>query len=134
MPIDYAALQPGQNISRQAYTLDCDTVERYVDAVGCRLGFTKPGEGKNLVPPMAVAALGLRGVVSDLSIAGGTLHAGQELEFKGSVEVGETVRCSATIVQNSLRGQWRFMVVRLQVQNGVGCEIMTGKSSIMIPE
>ena len=83
---------------------------------------------------MVVAALGLRGVVNDLAIAGGTLHAGQELEFSGAVQVGETLQCTATLVQNSVRGEWRFMVVQLDVQDGAGRQVMIGKSTIMVPE
>jgi acyl dehydratase len=82
---------------------------------------------------MAVAALSLRGVVNELRIPGGTLHVGQELEFSGAISVGETVKCVATLVQNSVRGDWRFMVVRLEVADGNGRRVMNGRSTIMLP-
>ncbi len=82
---------------------------------------------------MAIAALGLRGVVTDLAIPGGTLHAGQELEFNGVVPVSETLKCIATVVQNSVRGEWRFMVVQLAVQDSNGQHVMSGKSTIVLP-
>ena len=134
MTVDYAALRPGQEISRQTYRLDADTVARYVEAVGDQSRFSTQPLDAAPVPPMAVAALGLRGVLEDLAIPGGAVHAGQELEFSGAVQVGETLQGTATLVQNSVRGEWRFMVVQLAVLDSAGQQVMTGKSTIMVPE
>ena len=82
---------------------------------------------------MAIAALSLRGAVSELAVPGGSLHTGQEIEFKGAVQVGETLRCLATVAANSVRREWRVIVVKLQVTGMGGREIMAGKSTIMIP-
>ena len=133
MPIDYSRLNPGDEISEKTYLLDAATVSRYIDAVVDRSRRDIGEEGREAVPPMAVAALSLRGVVNDLQIPGGTLHVGQELEFCGAVSEGETLDCSATLVQNSVRGDWRFLVVRLEVANGEGIMVMGGKSTIMLP-
>jgi len=133
MSVDYSKLVPGQQVSSHTYVLDAHTVSRYVDAVEDRSEPSVGDDGRPLAPPTAVAALSLRGVVNDLAIPGGTLHAGQELEFKAPVPVGETLDCVATLVQNSTRGDWRFMVVRLSVENGKGQRVMEGKSTIMLP-
>jgi acyl dehydratase len=82
---------------------------------------------------MAIAALSLRGVVNDLQIPGGTLHVGQEMGFKNSVQVGETLRCIASLASNNVRREWRFMVVTLTVLNSSGHSVMEGKSTIMLP-
>lgn len=133
MPIDYSKLNPGDAISNKTYVLDAATVSRYIDAVADRSLRDIGDEGRDAVPSMAVAALSLRGVVNDLQIPGGTLHVGQELEFRGAVGEGETLDCVATLVQNSVRGDWRFLVVRLEVANGEGIIVMGGKSTIMLP-
>ena len=133
MPIDYSTLAPGQEISDRTYDLDPDTVSRYAAAVEDGASLRGGADGGAPVPAMAVAALGLRGVVNDLAIPGGTLHAGQELEFKAYVTVGDSLTCKATLLQNSVRGEWRFMVVQLGVENGEGREVMAGKSTIMLP-
>lgn len=91
------------------------------------------GDGVQLVPAMAIAALSIRGVVQDLRIPGGTLHAGQEFEFMSAVAVGTSLVCSATLVQNSVRGDWRFLVVDCHVTDGDCTDVMSGKSTIMIP-
>ena len=133
MSIDYAKLVPGQSISERSYVLDADAVSRYVAAVGDRTWSASAGEGKALAPPMAVAALSLRGVVVDLEIPGGTLHVGQEFEFSAAVPVGRRLACTATLEQNSVRGEWRFLVVRVGVQDGDGVAVMDGKSTLMLP-
>ena len=133
MSVDYAALVPGQEISSQAVILDAATVSRYVEAVEDRSVGPASEISGGPAPPMAIAALTLRGVLTDLAIPGGTVHAGQELEFKGTVRVGETLACKATLAQNSVRGDWRFMVVRVQAEDSTGRIVMEGKSTIMVP-
>jgi acyl dehydratase len=133
MALDYAKLQTGESVSSQSYLLDGDTVAAYAEAVGDRHELTSLDGGEVLAPPMAVAALSLKGVVNDLAIPGGTLHVGQELEFKRAVAVGETLDCNALLLQNSVRGEWRFLVVQLKVDDGDGHSVMEGKSTIMLP-
>ena len=133
MSMDYSTLLPGQEISNQKYTLDSTAVSKYAEAVGDDSALCTDDDGRELAPPMAVAALSLRGVVNDLAIPGGTLHAGQELEFKDPVAVGEALECRASLIQNSVRGEWRFLVVRLDVVDRAGRKVLAGKSTIMLP-
>ena len=86
-----------------------------------------------LVPPMAIGALSLRGVLDDLGIPSGTLHAGQEMEFLDSVLVGETLKCRATIAQNSVRRGVRLVGVKMDVVRGARTIVMSAKSMIMGP-
>ena len=128
-PIDYSGLKTGEQVSRQEFLLDADAVSRYVEAVGDG----SPIAGSEFVPPMAVAALSVRGVVNDLRIPGGTLHLGQEVEFSSPVRVGETITCSAKLKQNSVRGGSRILVVGLSVVAADGRTVMSGKSTIAVP-
>ncbi len=147
MAVDYSALVPGQRVSDQRISLDEERVARYTDAVSDDSALSSAcgdsstplttglveSNGRRLVPAMAVAALSLGGVINALQIPGGTLHAGQELVFLSAVPVGETLDCKATLVQNSTRGEWRFLVVQLDVEDGKGRKVMEGKSTIMVP-
>jgi acyl dehydratase len=133
MSVDYAQLAPGQEISSRTVVLDAVAVSRYVEAVEDRSAGLTSELGGDPTPPMAIAALTLRGVLTDLAIPGGTVHAGQELEFKGAVRVGETLASRATLAQNSVRGAWRFMVVQVQAVDSTGRTVMEGKSTIMVP-
>jgi acyl dehydratase len=131
LSVDYSQLAPGQEISIRTLEMTVESVARYTDAVGDSNRLRE--DGRELVPAMAVAALSLGGVINDLQIPGGTVHAGQELEFCKAVPVGVTLDCKATLVQNSVRGEWRFMVVSLEVMDGEGQKVMDGKSTIMLP-
>ena len=131
--MDYAELQGGQTVSRRSIRLDENTVDAYLDAVGDVSRPIPNKDGQPLAAPMAIAALTLGRVVDDMGIPGGTVHGGQELEFQGSVEVGETLECKATVAGNSVRGQWRFVVVQLAVTDSNDRQVMAGKSTIMVP-
>lgn len=130
---DYSQLKPGRRFSDRLHSLDSDSVDEYVRAVQDRNPPLADESGRELVPPMAVAALGLRGAVEDLRIPGGTLHAGQEFAFAAAVRVGDSLRCEASIAQNSVRGGWRFLSVDCVAAGADGAAAMRGKSSIMIP-
>ena len=132
-PVDHSALEPGQIISDHTYRLDGETVAGYVDAVDDRSGPLPQGDGPGFAPPMAVAALGLRGVMDVLAVPPGTLHVGQDLEFVGAVRIGERLECRATVLQNSVRGGRRFFVVALSTQDGEGRQVMRGKSTLLLP-
>ena len=131
--MEYGELEAGQVVSRHSYCLDSALVSNYVEAVQDGGGALSDESGVELVPAMAVAALSMRGVVEDLRIPGGTLHVGQEFEFSGAVNVGNSVDCVATLAQNSVRGEWRFLVVECLVSGEDDAQVMKGKSTIMIP-
>ncbi len=131
--MEYGELEAGQVVSSHSYCLDSTLVSDYVEAVQDDSGPLLDTGGLELVPAMAVAALSMRGMVEDLRIPGGTLHAGQEFEFSGAVAVGDSVDCVATLAQNSVRGDWRFLIVECLVSDASDKNIMKGKSTIMIP-
>ena len=131
--MEYGEMEVGREVSRHSYCLDSTLVSDYVEAVQDESGALLGEGGRELVPAMAVAALSMRGVVEDLRIPGGTLHVGQEFEFSGAVELGDSVDCVATLAQNSVRGDWRFLVVDCRVTDDKDAQVMKGKSTIMIP-
>ena len=133
MSVDFATLETGQELSDKSYVLDAQTVERYIGAVGDGSGIYQPADDRPIVPAMAVAALGLRGIVADLGIPEGTVHAGQELEFSASVRVGDALRCRADLSQNALRGETRLVSLRLTVEDGSGRQVMSGKTTLFMP-
>ena len=130
--IDYSKLETGQLLSRQSLTLDAKAVGDYVAAVDDR---SNPAakDGAPLVPPMAIAALALSAVINTLQIPGGTIHASQELGFGAAVPIGASLNCTATLAQNSVRRNWRFLVVNMEATSESGSAVMEGKSTIMLP-
>ena len=130
--ISYSELEIGTIVSKQSYVLDRESVQKYILAVEDST-FSTVAESSNIAPPMSIAALSLRGVVNDLNIPGGTLHIGQELSFLKTVPVGIYLECEAVLSSNSVRGDFRFMVVVLSVRDDVKEHVMKGKSTIMLP-
>ena len=130
--IDYSKLEAGQQLSNQPLLLDAKAVGSYVVAVN---DTSNPAatDGTPLVPPMAIAALALSAVINALQIPGGTIHASQELGFGAAVPVGTTIDCTATVAQNSVRRNWRFLVVNMEATSDSGNPVMEGKSTIMLP-
>ena len=130
--INYAELEVGAIVSHQSYTLDRESVKKYVSAVKDTSAHPKTNT-LGPAPPMSIAALSLRGVVNDLKIPGGTLHIGQELSFLKPVNVGTHLECTAILSSNSVRREFRFIVVDLNVRDDLNDYVMKGKSTIMLP-
>ena len=130
--INYAELEVGAVVSHQSYTLDRESVKKYVSAVKDTSAHPKTNT-VDPAPPMSIAALSLRGVVNDLKIPGGTLHIGQELVFLKPVNVGTHLECTAILSSNSVRREFRFIVVDLNVRDDLNDYVMKGKSTIMLP-
>lgn len=133
MTVEYSTLAVGQEVSNRSVRVDADTVAKYVGAVGDATALPGgPGEAK--APPMAVAALGLRGVLDDLGIPGGALHAGQELRFSGPVDVDASLRCRATVARNSVRRSSRFVDIALSVRDEEDREVMSGTTTLIMQD
>ena len=130
--IDYSKLEAGQQLSSQPLHLDAKAVADYVAAVN-DTSSPAAADGAPLVPPMAIAALALSAVINALQIPGGTIHASQELGFGAAVPVGAAIDCTATVAQNSVRRNWRFLVVNMEATSEGGSVVMEGKSTIMLP-
>ena len=132
MTVDYSTLAVGQEVSNRSIRVAGGTVSKYVDAVADSTALPGgPGEAK--APPMAVAALGLRGVLDDLGIPSGALHAGQELSFSGPVDVDARLRFRATVARNSVRRGSRFVDIALSVLNDEETEVMSGTTTLIMP-
>ncbi len=132
MTVDYSTLAVGQEISNRMIRVDAHTVAKYVGAVDDATAHPGgPGEAK--APPMAVAALGLRGVLDDLGIPSGALHAGQELRFSGPVDVDASLKCRATVARNSVRRSSRFVDIALSVVDEDEIEVMSGTTTLIMP-
>lgn len=132
MTADYSTLAVGQEVSNRSIILDAGTVTKYAGAVDDATALPGgPGEAKT--PPMAVAALGLRGVLDDLGTPSGALHAGQELEFSGPVDVHARLTCRATVARNSVRRGSRFVDIALSVRDDEDREVMSGTTTLIMP-
>ncbi len=133
MPRDYAALAVGDVISDRRFPLGLDGVGKYAAAVRDESGVFDPADESPTVPPMAVATFALRGVLDDLGIPEGTIHVGQEMAFLGAVATGEELNCKAVISQNGVKTGYRLLAVGMDVRDLNDRQVMTAKSTILVP-
>ncbi len=127
MTVDFDTLTPGQRIVDKPLVISAAVADAYRRAVedGSSL------EGA-LVPPTALAALALAAVMDAVSLPAGAVHTAQELEFTAPVPPDASLRCTAEVAQNSVRGGARFLTLQFQVSNAE-VVALTGRSSILIP-
>lgn len=124
-------LAAGQEIAGTILRLDVATVQGYLSAVE----ETSPLYRENrLVPPTAIATLGIRVILEKLALPSGTLHAAQELSMCRAVAIDEEVSCTAKIAQCSIRGDWQFAVVEFTVRDKQGEAIQEGRTTLLVPQ
>ena len=85
------------------------------------------------VPPLALAARALAGLLEKLELPGGAVHGGQEIECRRAVAVGEEVRITADVGRPSQRGDFRFILAGFQVHGADEDTIATGKCTVILP-
>ena len=70
----------------------------------------------------------------DIELPDGTIHLSQEIKLKKPVQVGQTLRCHGSLVQNQLRGRLRIMSIGLEVNDEGGEAVLEGRTSLVISE
>ena len=122
--------QPGEEFSLGEWTLDAESRQAYLDAVGDGLAIY--GE-LDTAPPLALAAQALGRMLETLSLPGGTIHASQEITCLAPVALGETVSCGAKLSRPLDRGDWRFITVDFTVTGEGKRELIRGKTTVLVP-
>jgi len=121
-----AALEKGYEFPPASFDLSDEWVDAYVASVEDEAMAALDG---GFVPPMAIAALGIRALLEHSSLPHGTLHAGQELAFTAPVRRGETLTVAARIASRGERAGWILMGVELRVARD-GVPVMTGRATL----
>jgi hypothetical protein len=128
---DFNQLEVGYEFPTKSYKLDAAAVSAYLKAVEdsnqlySDIGF---------VPPLAVAALAMTVLSTNLSLPPGAIHVSQEFEFRDGVSVEETLTSHARVVRNKSRGKMHLFDVELNVLNKDQKTVLTGKTSFILPE
>lgn len=127
----------GHKLSAVRFDLKHWEVELYLESVGETNSLFRD---QKLVPPTAIAAFLLRGVLKELGLPPGAIHIAHEMSFAPAVKSDETLIFSATLTQNAVRSGWRFVTIdftgaRFLKEKGVeGDQIIFGRSTVVIEE
>lgn len=123
-------LYEGLEFPETQLTLADDKIAEYIRAV------EEPGEiyaGSRLAPPAAVAAFAMTALNEHMKIPAGSVHASQELDFLGTVSIGETVTCRSRVGRMVDRGKMRLASVDFSVENRAMQKVVTGRLTFMLP-
>ena len=128
--IEYQDLKAGQEFPPAAFQVDSTTVDDYLKAVEEDNAIYK---NTGLVPPMAVAALALKSLISAISMPPGTIHVSQEFEFIDTVNTQDTLTSHAGVSRIQERGKLHLISVDINVSNQKQKPVLAGKTSFILP-
>ena len=129
MPPRLDTLPRGHELPPSAFELSPEWVGGYVAAVEDEAISLL---GRELVPPMAVAALAVRALLQRAALPPGAVHIGQEMTFLRAARIGEKLSASARIVSRGERQGWLLMGIDLSV-DGDGGPVMEGRATLTMP-
>lgn len=135
MGINIDLLEKGHRFPPVSFVLDEAAVHGYLEAVeDAALPELCQDEGQAWVPPMAVAALALRGLMEAMGLPPGAVHGSQEFEFRRPVAVGERLASRAWVAHRSQRSGWLALAVETEVADEAGQAVLAGRASVLIPQ
>jgi len=130
MSVTLEKLPKGHQFPPAEFELSPEWVSQYVAAVeDAAIGRL----GDDLVPPMAVAALSIRALLDAASLPPGAIHLGQELAFLRPLSIGERLSARARVASRGERQGWALMSIELDVADGAGRPVMTGRATVTMP-
>ncbi len=109
------------------FVVAADTVRAYVHATG---GIWRP---ESPVPP-TLASVFSYAAVAAMPIKEGVVLTGQDFEFHGPVEVGDTLQTSFEVTDEFGRRGRDFMVITTRTSNQRGELVTIGRITRMLPQ
>ncbi|MFN8584014.1 MAG: MaoC family dehydratase [Dehalococcoidia bacterium] len=127
MSIDFHALRRGDRLPPIAFTVTLEDVRAYLAATG-----EAAGTWSAHVPPLALGAYILAGLMEVMPLPPGALHAGQEFEFLDTVAQGEPLEAELTVAQQSERQGSDIVVFASELKAGERV-VLRGRTTVMAP-
>ncbi len=125
-PPSISALPRGHAFAPVPFALTPGDVRAYLAAVGDAHDY------RGLVPPLAAVALGLAALQAQLSLPGGALHTGQEVEQVAPVHAGDRLTLSGRIAQRSERHGAVISVIEFEIA-ARGDTALRARTTIIAP-
>jgi hypothetical protein len=112
-------------------TISSDTVNLYTKAIG---GGESPDYGDSQAP-LILVAVALTKLIDELGLFSGglqTIHAGQEVSWTRPVKIGEKIDARGKLSGNSVRGNNRFVTVRVSYNDETRTEVGSSSTTIIV--
>ncbi len=131
MTVDFFAVEAGDVLPDFAVRADADAVRAYLDATG-EAASVSDGLWEEIVPPLALGAFVFSGLLETMPLARGTLHTGQEFDFRRPVLIGEELTARITVARRSERRELMMTVLMLELRDGDDI-VVTGRTTLVNP-
>ncbi len=112
-------------------TISSDTVNLYTKAIG---GGESPDYGDSQAP-LILVAVALTKLIDELGLFSGglqTIHAGQEVSWTRPVKISEKIDARGKLSGNSVRGNNRFVTVKVFYNDETRTEIGSSSTTIIV--
>ena len=129
--IEYNNLFTGFEFPPQSYQMEITSIRDYLQATG---ETNELYQNERLVPPLAVTAFAMNALSQVVIMPPGTIHVSQELEFLGTVRIGDTITCFSTVSRKVDRGGLRLMNTKMVVVNQNQAKVLTGNVGFVLPQ
>lgn len=87
-----------------------------------------------VVPPTALAAYALRGILREINLPSGAIHTAQDTSVLRPITSDEAITFHARLTQNSVRSGWRIVSVDFSGLDEGENLVIRGRSTVVIPE
>ena len=121
----------GYEFAPVRFQLKSEEVELYLQAVGESDALFRE---QKFVPPSALAAYGLRGILIEINLPPGAIHSAQATTVFRPITSDETIVFRAKLAQNAIWKGWRFVTVDYTGVDEDERQVIHGRSTVVIPE
>ncbi|MGE0227171.1 MAG: hypothetical protein AB7I38_01610 [Dehalococcoidia bacterium] len=127
MSTDFHALRRGDRLPPLAFRVPATDVRAYLAATGeAAVAWTVS------VPPLALGAYILAGLMEEMPLPDGALHGGQEFEFLDIVQQGEPLVAELVVAQQSERQGSNIVVIATELRTA-GRVVLRGRTTVVAP-
>lgn len=120
-------LNKGDQLEPFEVCLTSDDIAAYLAATG-----EENATWDGAVPPLAIGAFALGGLMEQVGIPEGLLHSGQEFEFVRPVAHGAPVEVRCSVASHAERRGALMVAFDLELHGG-GELVGTGRTSVIVP-
>jgi len=124
---EFHALRRGHAVPVFMFSVSTEEVRAYLDATGASADVWV-----HYVPPLALGALTLAGLMDEIPLPAGAVHVSQELESMRAVKHGESIEARLTIAQQSVRQGTNVVVFAIELRTASGIALQ-GRTTVMAP-
>ena len=78
---------------------------------------------------LAVATL-----YNNMEFPEGTIHASQQINFKKTAKIGQTLYCQASVIRNQQRRGLFMLTLQLEITDETDNKLMDGQTVLVFPE